>query len=70
MTFAPGETGPKQVEIEIIDDPDVESTEGFKVRLESLVPAVKSGDDAVVNILDNDGNYAFIYQCLQLTDLQ
>ncbi|XP_028398895.1 uncharacterized protein LOC114521039 isoform X22 [Dendronephthya gigantea] len=54
VTFAPGETGPKQVEIEIVDDPKVESTEEFKVKVESLHPAVKGGDDSVVNILDND----------------
>lgn len=58
VTFAPGETGPKQVEIEIVDDELVEVTENFKVSMTSSNPAVKTGEASEVKILDNDGNYA------------
>lgn len=58
MTFAPGEAGPKQVSIEIIDDSLVEPTEDFKVSMRSSVTAVKAGGTSDVKILDNDGNCA------------
>ena len=61
VTFAPGETGPKQVEIEIVDDTLVEPTEDFKVSMTSSYPAVKTGEASEVKILDNDGNYAFTF---------
>lgn len=57
VTFEPGETGPKQVEFEIVDDELVENTESFKVSVvSSSVPAITSGEPATVNIRDNDGN--------------
>ena len=56
VTFEPGETGPKEVEFEIVDDLLVENTESFQVSIvSSSVPAVKSGGPATVNIRDNDG---------------
>ncbi|CAB4038687.1 cellobiohydrolase A (1,4-beta-cellobiosidase A), partial [Paramuricea clavata] len=64
VTFNPGETGPKEVEFEIIDDPLVENTESFSVSVVSTsVSGVISGEPATVNILDNDGNY-FPIACL------
>ena len=57
VVFAAGEKGPKQVEIDIVDDPLVENTESFQVSMvSSSNPAVKTGKAATVNILDNDGN--------------
>ena len=57
VTFEPGETGPKQVEFEIVDDKLVENTESFIVSVvSSSVPAITSGEPATVNIRDNDGN--------------
>ena len=56
MTFQPGETGPKEVEIDLFDDSLVEATESFNVRLVSTTnPAIQLGDPSSVNILDNDG---------------
>ena len=60
VKFEPGETGPKQVEIDIVDDDKVEKTESFEVSMTSSVPAVKLGDPAIVNILDNDGTVWFV----------
>ncbi|CAB4027156.1 Alkaline phosphatase, partial [Paramuricea clavata] len=54
VTFAPGEAGPKQVSIGIIDDSLVEPTEDFKVSMRSSVTAVKAGGTSDVKILDND----------------
>lgn len=56
VTFEPGEKGPKSVVFDIVDDPSVELTENFKVSFaSSSSAAVKLGDPATVNILDNDG---------------
>ncbi len=58
VTFQPGETGPKQVEFEIVDDPLVENTESFQVSMvSSSVAAVATGEPATVNIRDNDRKY-------------
>ena len=58
VVFEAGETGPKVVEFEIIDDPIVENTESFTVSLvSSSVSAVKVGEPSTVNILDNDGTF-------------
>lgn len=54
ITFQPGETGPKLIEIDVIDDDIVEPTEAFTVTLISPV-AVELGEPATVNIIDNDG---------------
>ena len=60
VTFQPGETGPKEVEFEIVDDPLIENTESFEVSVvSSSVPAITSGAPATVNILDNDGKQFF-----------
>ena len=56
VTFEAGETGPKFVEFDIVDDKIVENTESFEVSLvSSSLSAVKLGEPATVNILDNDG---------------
>ena len=61
ITFEPGETE-KWVEIDITDDNLLEPTESFGVSLvSSSVDAVKLGTPSSVNILDNDGNFFFIY---------
>ena len=57
VVFSPGETGPKLIPIDIIDDKVVEPTEQFQVSLSSTSPAVTVGDPASVNITDNDGKY-------------
>ncbi|XP_046846527.1 uncharacterized protein LOC124440255 isoform X4 [Xenia sp. Carnegie-2017] len=55
VTFNAGETGPKRVEIDIVDDSLVESTESFNVSIvSSSSPAVRPGSSSKVNILDND----------------
>ena len=62
FTFNPGETIPKRLVIDIIDDGLVEPTEEFKVKLiSSSIPAVKLGEPASVNIhvRDNDGKKCF-----------
>ena len=55
VVFEAGETGPKVVEFEIVDDSLVENTESFTVTLDSTASAVKLGEPSTVNILDNDG---------------
>ena len=56
LTFKPGELEPKVVDFTIIDDLLVERTESFNVTLiSSSVSAVRLGEPAAVNILDNDG---------------
>ena len=56
VTFAPGETGPKSIEIDVLDDDSLENTEAFQVSfISSSVPAVKLGKPSSVNIMDNDG---------------
>ena len=55
MTFQPGESGPKVVEFELIDDDDVEPTESFTVSLSSSSRATLGGP-STVNIQDDDGN--------------
>lgn len=62
LTFAPGETGPKSVEIDVLNDDLLENTEPFTVSLiSSSVPAVKLGDPSTVNILDDDGKFALLH---------
>lgn len=57
LTFAPGETGPKSIEIDIVDDALVEDSEYFEVSfISSSVPAVSTGETCSVYIEDNDGN--------------
>lgn len=57
VTFAPGETGPKSIEIGVTDDETLENREAFQMSLiSSSVPAVKLGQPSSVNIVDNDGN--------------
>lgn len=58
VTFQPGETENKIVEIDLIDDDVVESTENFTVRLSSLT-FVAFGLPATVKIQDNDGKCSF-----------
>ena len=55
VTFQPGETGPKFVEIGLVDDGDDEPTEKFTVSLSSNSNAVLGGPSSV-NIQDDDGN--------------
>ena len=55
VTFGPGESGPKSVKIDVVDDDNVEPTEKFIVALTSYSTGVKLGGPATVNILDNDG---------------
>ncbi|CAB4044736.1 aggregation factor core MAFp3, isoform C, partial, partial [Paramuricea clavata] len=55
VTFQAGETGPKVVEIDLVDDLLVEAMESFNVSLVSTSnPAVSLENPATVNILDND----------------
>ena len=55
ITFQPGETRPKSIEIEIIDDLIVENTEAFSVIL-AASKSIRLGQPVTVNIIDNDGN--------------
>ena len=55
VTFIPGDTGPKSVTVDVVDDDIVEPKEGFNVKLSSTSPGVTLGEPAKVNILDNDG---------------
>ena len=55
VTFLPGQTGPKVIEINLVNDLIAEATEFFTVSLSSS-PTVNLGQAATVNILDNDGN--------------
>lgn len=66
VTFAPGETGPKSIEIDVLDDDSLENTEAFQVSfISSSVPAVKLGQPSSVNIVDNDGIiYPLVLNCL------
>ena len=58
VKFKAGETGPKTVEFEFVDDSIVESTESFTISMvSSSLSAVKLGEPSTVNILDNDGKY-------------
>ena len=54
VTFQPGETGPKPIPINIIDDDVVESKEEFTVTISSPSPGVTVGEPATVIIKDND----------------
>ena len=54
VTFEPGETGPKSIAINIIDDDVVESKEEFTVTMSSSSPRVTVGEPATVIIKDND----------------
>lgn len=55
ITFQPGETGPKLIEIGLVDDILVEPTEAFTVSLGASAAQVTLGHAATVNIVDNDG---------------
>lgn len=55
VTFLPGESGPKYVEINITDDELLEDKEKFTVFLTSNVPRVSVGRPASVEIIDNEG---------------
>ena len=55
VTFQPGETGPKFVDIVLIDDSVDEPTEKFTVFLSSDSRAIL-GRPSTVNIEDDDGN--------------
>ena len=54
VTFQPGETGPKAVPINIIDDDTVEPKEEFTLTMSSSSPGVTVGEPATVVIEDND----------------
>ena len=58
VTFQPGETENKIVEIDLIDDDVIESTENFTVELSSSAFVV-FGNPSVVRIYDNDGKCDF-----------
>ena len=55
VTFGPGDSGPKSVKIDVIDDGNVEPTENFTVQLRTNSTGVKLGEPSKVNILANDG---------------
>ena len=55
IVFQPGETGPKQVVFDVIDDKLNEPNEEFIVFMSSSSPGVTVGGPAVVVIQDNDG---------------
>lgn len=55
VTFQTGETGPKFVDIGLVDDTDDEPTEKFTLFLSSNSRVILGGPSAV-NIIDNDGN--------------
>ena len=57
ITFQPGETGPKSIDIDLVDDQLLEDTESFTVFLTSPNPTVKTGKPATVRILDNEGDF-------------
>ena len=66
VTFQPGETGPKRVVFDIVDDPLVEAQENFYVSFASSTsPAVTFGEQAVVNIRDNDGKSLAVMFAIQ-----
>ena len=54
VTFQPGETGPKSIPINTVDDDVVEPREEFTVTLSSSSPGVTVGEPASVFIKDND----------------
>ena len=56
VTFQPGETGPKYVNIDLVDDTDYEPTEKFTVSLSSNSRVVLGGP-STVNIQDDDRKY-------------
>ena len=55
VTFFPGDTKPKSIPVDIIDDKLVEQKERFVVSLASYSPATSVGKPAFVDIIDNDG---------------
>jgi hypothetical protein len=65
VTFQPGETGPKLVEIRLVDDSVDESREKFTVFLSSNSSAIMGGPSSV-NIEDDDGYYFLMTLVLQL----
>ena len=60
VTFQPGETGPKSILIDIIDDDIVEPKEEFTVTMSSSSPWVTVGEPAPVIIKDNDKSGRFL----------
>ncbi len=54
VTFQPGETGPKSIPINTVDDDVIEPREEFTVTLSSSSPGVTVGEPATVFIKDND----------------
>ena len=62
ITFQPGETGPKSIDIDLVDDKILEDTEQFTVYLVPSTPGVTAGKPAAVRIIDNEGNsYLLIF---------
>lgn len=55
IIFQPGETGPKLVDIDLVDDNILEDEEYFTAYLTSPASGVKVGAPASVRILDNEG---------------
>lgn len=77
VTFQPGETGPKFVEIELVDDNDDEPTENFTVSLSSNFPVNLQRKPSTVKIQDDDGTdfvislyYIFVYFINVIYDIQ
>jgi hypothetical protein len=64
ITFQPGETGPKSIDIDLVDDEILEDTERFTVFLRPTTPRVKAGRPASVQILDNEGDILIIFVAL------
>ena len=56
IVFQPGESGPKPVILDVIDDDEIEASERFIVSLSSSSPGVTVGPPANVIIEDDDGN--------------
>ena len=59
ITFQPGETGPKLIEVDLVDDALVEPTEAFTVFLGTSATQVTLGEAVTINIIDNDGKVFF-----------
>lgn len=55
VTFAPGETGAKLVEVPLLVDPAAEGSESFFVELRDPVGAVIGGGTSIVALADVDG---------------
>ena len=59
ITFQPGETGPKSIDIDTVDDQLLEDNEKFTVFLTTSTPGVKVKKPASVHIIDNEGDFRF-----------